>query len=60
MLGQFDARVFLISLQGRLERSLKMSGLCLVGHLAGREEMKSLGESGRGDSETTRRWVELV
>jgi len=46
MLGQLDARVFLISLQGRLEWSLKTSGLCQVGHLASREEMTSLGGGG--------------
>ena len=47
--GQFDAHLFPINLQGRLEKGLKMSGCAWS---ASREEMPSLGEvEGGGEGE---------
>ena len=39
-----DARLFHVTLQGRLEKRLKMSGSFVVGHLTIREEMVSIEE----------------
>ena len=41
MLCQRDARLFLIRLQGRLEKGLKASRFQLVSHITAREEMGS-------------------
>jgi hypothetical protein len=43
MFGQCDASPFLISLQCRLEKRLKVRGYKLVGHLKCKEEMRALG-----------------
>jgi len=40
MLCQRDARLFLICLQGRLEKGLKASRFRLVSHITARQEMR--------------------
>ena len=40
MLCQRDARLFLICLQGRLEKGLEASRFGLVSHITAREEMR--------------------
>jgi hypothetical protein len=47
VLCQRDARLFLIRLQGRLEKSLKASRFRLMSHITAREEMEGDELAGR-------------
>jgi len=42
MFGQCDARHFLISLHGRLEKRVKTCGSCLLSHIKSRDKMGAL------------------
>jgi hypothetical protein len=43
MFGQCDARIFLLSLQGKLEKRMKTCGSWLVSHVKSRNEMGTIG-----------------